>query len=113
MTNDGSFLRSAGSRQRLANAVFGSVKTSLPMVRTANTGVTCFINEFGNITPTLLDENGTPFTQGTLTGQVAVPLNQEPTFYVRHGEVFAYSCVGVASLALVFRLLPLVMRDVS
>ncbi|HZE12906.1 MAG TPA: apolipoprotein N-acyltransferase, partial [Chthoniobacterales bacterium] len=64
VTNDGWFLRSAGSRQHLANAVFRCVETRLPMVRAANTGVTCFINEFGNITQTLVDENGSTFTQG-------------------------------------------------
>jgi apolipoprotein N-acyltransferase len=102
VTNDGWFLRTAGSRQHLANAVFRCVETRLPMVRAANTGVTCFINEFGNITQMLLDENGTPFTQGTLTGQVAVPVNAETTFYVRHGEWFSYASVGVAALTLLF-----------
>jgi apolipoprotein N-acyltransferase len=105
VTNDGWFLRSAGSRQHLANAVFRSVETRLPMVRAANTGVTCFINEFGNITQTLLDENGTPFTQGTLTGQVAVPVNPERTFYVQHGELFAYCCVGATGLIIIFLVL--------
>ena len=102
VTNDGWFLRTAGSRQHLANAVFRCVETRLPMVRAANTGVTCFINEFGNITQTLLDENGTPFTQGTLTGQVAIPTDLEPTFYVRHGEIFAYSCVALSALIVLF-----------
>jgi apolipoprotein N-acyltransferase len=110
VTNDGWFLRSAGSRQHLANAVFRCVETRLPMVRAANTGVTCFINEFGNITQTLLDENGTPFTQGTLTGQVGVVSNPELTFYVRHGEWFAYSCVGVMTLTLVFLIVRRVAR---
>jgi len=102
VTNDGWFLRSAGSRQHLANAVFRCVETRLPMVRAANTGVTCFINEFGNITEMLVDENRSPFTQGTLTGQVGIVANPEPTFYVRHGEWFAYVCVVVAGLTLVF-----------
>jgi apolipoprotein N-acyltransferase len=102
VTNDGWFLRSAGSRQHLANAVFRCVETRLPMVRAANTGVTCFINEFGNITQTLVDENGSPFTQGTLTGQVGIVTNPEPTFYVRHGEWFAYACVAIAALTLLF-----------
>jgi apolipoprotein N-acyltransferase len=80
------------------------------MVRAANTGVTCFINEFGNITQMLLDENGTPFTQGTLTGQVAVVRNPELTFYVRHGEWFTYSCVVVMTLTLAFLLVRRVIR---
>jgi apolipoprotein N-acyltransferase len=102
VTNDGWFLRSAGSRQHLANAVFRCVETRLPMVRAANTGVTCFVNEYGNITQILLDEHGSQFTAGTLTGQVAIPVNAEPTFYVRHGELFAYACIGVMTLTIAF-----------
>jgi apolipoprotein N-acyltransferase len=102
VTNDGWFLRSAGSRQHLANAVFRCVETRLPMVRAANTGVTCFINEYGNITQILLDEHGSQFTAGTLTGQVAIAAKAEQTFYVRHGELFMFACVAVASLTLAF-----------
>ena len=110
VTNDGWFLRSAGSQQHLANAVFRCVETRLPMVRAANTGVTCFINQFGNITQTLLDENGSQFTEGTLLGQVAIAANAEPTFYVRYGEWFAYACVVVGTLTLVFLLLRRIIR---
>ncbi len=74
MTNDGWFLRSAGSQQHLANAVFRCAETRLPMVRAANTGVTCFINEFGRITQILMDEHGSQFTDGVLTGEVSIPL---------------------------------------
>jgi len=102
VTNDGWFLHSAGSRQHLASAVFRCVETRLPMVRAANTGVTCFINEFGKVTQMLVDENGSPFTEGTLTGQVAIVANPELTFYTRHGELLAHACVGVTVLALAF-----------
>ena len=102
VTNDGWFLRSAGSRQHLANAVFRCAETRLPMVRAANTGVTCFINEFGRITQTLVDEHGSQFTDGVLIGEVSVPLEREMTFYVRRGELFAQSCVGVLVLVLLF-----------
>src|SRR5207237_784190 len=44
VTNDGWFLHSAGSEQHLANSVFRCVETRRPMVRPANTGVTCFLN---------------------------------------------------------------------
>ncbi|MEO5721576.1 MAG: apolipoprotein N-acyltransferase [Chthoniobacterales bacterium] len=102
VTNDGWFLRSAGSQQHLANAVFRCVETRLPMVRAANTGVTCFINEFGRVTQTLLDEKGSQFTEGILTGEVRVPTNYQPTFYVRYGEVFERLCVGVTVFVLLF-----------
>jgi apolipoprotein N-acyltransferase len=104
VTNDGWFLRSAASRQHLAHAVFRCVETRLPMVRAANTGVTCFVNEFGHVTQTLLDENGSQFTEGTLLGQVAIPTNAEPTFYVRYGEWLSYVCTGIATLTLLFLL---------
>jgi apolipoprotein N-acyltransferase len=113
VTNDGWFLRSAGSRQHVANAVFRCVETRLPMVRAANTGVTCFINEFGNITQILTDEKGSQFIDGVLTGQVALPVRQELTFYVQHGELFAQACVGVTLLALVVMTLQFVRRRKS
>jgi apolipoprotein N-acyltransferase len=101
VTNDGWFLRSAGSQQHVANAVFRCVETRLPMVRAANTGVTCFINQFGHITQTLLDEKRSQFTEGVLTGEVEVPIGGEPTFYVRHGEVFAEACLGITGIVLI------------
>jgi apolipoprotein N-acyltransferase len=113
VTNDGWFQRSAGSQQHLANAVFRCVETRLPMVRAANTGVTCFINEFGRITQNLVDERGSQFTDGVLTGEVSIPTGRELTFYVRHGELFAQGCVGVSILVLVFLGLRLVRRRKS
>ena len=110
VTNDGWFLRSAGSRQHLANAVFRCVETRLPMVRAANTGVTCFINEFGRITQIFLDEQGSQFVDGALTGEVSIPTERVLTFYVRHGELFAECCVGVSVLVVVFLALQVVRR---
>ena len=102
VTNDGWFLRSAGSQQHLANAVFRCVETRLPMVRAANTGVTCFVNEFGRITQRLVDDTGSQFTEGVLISEVAIPTGPELTFYTQHGELFAKGCAGVTVLALVF-----------
>ena len=100
VTNDGWFLRSAGSQQHLANAVFRSVETRRPMVRAANTGVTCFVNQFGRITEILRDDTNSTFTEGVLTGDVEIPEHNDLTFYVRHGEIFAKGCAVVAFLTL-------------
>jgi apolipoprotein N-acyltransferase len=110
VTNDGWFRRSAGSQQHLANAVFRCVETRLSMVRAANTGVTCFINEFGRITQVLVDEQGSQFTDGALTGEVSIPMGHELTFYVRHGELFAQGCVGIALLTVAILSLRLLRR---
>ena len=101
ITNDGWFLRSAGSQQHLANAVFRCVETRRPMIRAANTGVTCFVNEFGRVTQLLQDETGSTFTEGVLTGEIGVPTEHELTFYTRHGELFAKLCTCVALATLV------------
>jgi apolipoprotein N-acyltransferase len=101
ITNDAWFLHSAGSRQHLANAVFRCVETRRPMARAANTGITCFVNEFGRVTQLLQDENGNTFTEGVLTGEVKVPASHELTFYVRHGELFAELCAAVTLVAII------------
>src|SRR5437762_3386331 len=100
ITNDGWFLHSAGSHQHLANAIFRCVETRRPMVRAANTGVTCLVNEFGRVTQKLQDDTGSTFTEGVLTGEIKVPTEHDLTFYVRHGELFANSCGIITVLAI-------------
>src|SRR5947207_1743828 len=105
ITNDGWFLHSAGSHQHLANAIFRCVETRRPMIRAANTGVTCLVNEFGRVTQKLQDDTGSTFTEGVLTGDIKVPTEHELTFYTRHGELFAKLCVVMTAVALVIGLL--------
>jgi apolipoprotein N-acyltransferase len=104
VTNDGWFQRSAGSHQHLANAIFRCVETRRPMIRAANTGVTCFISQFGRVTQMLRDETGSTFTEGVLAGEIKVPTEQDLTFYARHGELFAKACavITLVSIFLVF-----------
>ena len=72
------------------------------MVRAANTGVTCFVNEFGRVTQILQEDTGNTFNEGVLTGEINVPQDRELTFYARHGELFAKFCAAVTLLAIVF-----------
>jgi apolipoprotein N-acyltransferase len=100
VTNDGWFQRSAGSHQHLANAIFRCVETRRPMIRAANTGVTCFVNQFGRVTQMLRDEPGSTFIEGVLAGEIKVPTEQELTFYARHGELFAKSCAAITVVSI-------------
>jgi apolipoprotein N-acyltransferase len=70
------------------------------MIRAANTGVTCFVNQFGRITQVLRDDTGSTFIEGVLTGEIKVPTEQQLTFYVRHGELFAKACAAITLLAM-------------
>jgi apolipoprotein N-acyltransferase len=101
VTNDGWFLHTAGSHQHLANSIFRCIETRRPMVRAANTGVTCFVNEFGRVTQILRDDTGNSFTEGVLTGDVNVPQDRQLTFYTRHGELFAQLCAASTTLAVI------------
>lgn len=55
LTNDSWFRDSPGAEQHLANAVFRAVETNLPLVRCANTGVTCVVDNRGRPTFALAD----------------------------------------------------------
>jgi apolipoprotein N-acyltransferase len=70
------------------------------MVRAANTGVTCFINEFGRVTQILKDDTGSTFNEGVLAGDIDVPQSAGLTFYARHGEWFAECCAVVTAIAI-------------
>jgi apolipoprotein N-acyltransferase len=107
VTNDGWFLRSAGSRQHLANAVFRCVENRRPMVRAANTGITCFVNEFGRVTQILRDDQGSIFEEGTLIGDVNIATEPTLTFYAQHGELFAKICTTFAFVILLAKVLGL------
>jgi apolipoprotein N-acyltransferase len=100
ITNDGWFLQSRETEVHLANALFRAIELRRPMLRAANTGVTCFIDPLGRIVARLDDPvTGTSFVEGCLPGNIRVPLQPEMTFYARHGDVFAWSCLGLALLA--------------
>ena len=71
------------------------------MIRAANTGVTCFVNEFGRVTQILRDDTGNTFTEGVLTGEVKVPRDRQLTFYAQHGELFAEICAVVTVIAII------------
>ena len=99
VTNDGWFVDSAGSRQHAAHAVFRCAENKLPMIRAANTGVTCLVDRLGRVKETLQTEAGDTFIEGVLFGKLAAPTNPVPTFYARNGEVFSIACLVLSTLA--------------
>lgn len=106
LTNDGWFLRSSGAEQHLANAIFRTIETRRPLVRCANTGVTCFVDVCGRIRQELRSPQGDSFVEGFLNGKIDVPAAGGLTFYARHGEIFSIGALAVtvgAILSRVFR----------
>jgi len=99
MTNDGWFLRSAGSEQHAIHSLFRCAETKLPMVRAANTGVSCVIDRFGRIVNRLQNDKGNTFIEGVLFAQLDIPKDPQKTFYTRNGEVFSLGCLAISAVA--------------
>jgi len=86
-TNDGWFQGSSASRQHMANAVFRAVENRVPMVRCANTGITCSIDRFGRIFEMLSDDNGNTELCGFSVSELNLePENRKLTLYSRFGD---------------------------
>lgn len=95
ITNDGWFEHSVATRQHLANAQLRTVETGLPLLRVADTGVTCWIDALGRVRQVLHDQDGKTFIEGVLSATIPVPLNPTPTFYTLHGDLFSHVCLGL------------------
>ena len=103
LTNDGWFGESAEQWQHAAAGVFRAVENGLPLLRSCNNGVTCWIDSRGRLRQTFHDTTGGVYGTGFVT--MDIPLSargklRPPTFYHRHGDVFGWACVGISVLAL-------------
>ncbi len=95
ITNDAWFGRSAAPSQHFAMVVFRSVENHLAFARSANTGISGFIDPFGRIV------EATPiFTEQAV--RTRMQAWRPHTFYSRHGDVFAYGCAIICALLCLF-----------
>ncbi|MBC6435845.1 hypothetical protein FM036_42465, partial [Nostoc sp. HG1] len=104
ITNDGWWSDSPGYRQHLLYGALRAIETRRDIARSANTGISGFINQKGEIT------QRTGWWVGAASRGV-VHLNDELTFYVRYGELIGRGAqlLAVALLALTifkFRIKP-------
>ena len=102
LTNDGWFGEKASQWQHLSSAAFRAVENRIPLLRSCNTGVTCWIDEHGRLREVLRDKNGSEYTAGIATWEIPIARRdtRAQTFYNRHGDVFGWACVGVSALLL-------------
>ena len=110
LTNDGWFEHSSGTRQHLANARLRTVETGLPLLRVADTGITCVIDRFGRIIRELHGPGGDTFIEGILNAEIAVPEHPMATFYTLHGDLFAHGCLAVTTVVMAVSLLGSIRR---
>jgi apolipoprotein N-acyltransferase len=90
ITNDAWYGRTSAPHQHMAQAAFRAVENGKYLVRAANTGITAVVDPHGRV----LQRTGL-FERTMLVRDVAfVP---GLTFYARHGDVFAWSCLLLAA----------------
>jgi apolipoprotein N-acyltransferase len=102
-TNDAWFDGSAASRQHMANAVFRAVENRVPMVRCANTGVTCFIDRCGRIVEMLTGDGTRTNLKGFSVAELKLATSRiTPTPYTRFGDwLIARPCAIILILLVI------------
>ena len=93
VTNDAWFDEVMSPNQHMRNAVLRAVENRVPLVRAANTGVTCVIDPSGRVASSLSDGKGRTDLAGVLWADVAVPPDgMSLTFYTRFGDMYGIAC---------------------
>ncbi|MDD4340644.1 MAG: apolipoprotein N-acyltransferase [Kiritimatiellae bacterium] len=99
LTNDAWFDDRTVPNQHMRNAVLRAVENRVPLVRTANTGISCVIAPSGRVVSRLADGEGWTWRPGVLTADVAVPPNEMAlTFYCRYGDMYGLACAVATGL---------------
>ena len=89
ITNEGWFGETSAPQQFLAMTVFRAVENRRSIARSANTGISGFIDPYGRILAKVEDHNRKDiFVEGHVTADV--PLFDGKTFYTMYGDVWAY-----------------------
>ncbi len=79
ITNDGWWGNTPGHRQHARYANLRAIETRRDIARCANTGISCFINQRGDVSQT------TPYWEETAISQT-IKANDTITFYVKYGD---------------------------
>jgi len=92
ITNDAWFGKTCAPYQHASNSVFRAVENRRPFVRSANTGLSCFIDRIGRIHAKVETEGEDIFIAGYKTSVIAVYPDSPLTFYTRFGDIFVLLC---------------------
>lgn len=95
ITNDGWWKDTPGYKQHLSFARLRAIENRRSVVRSANTGTSCFINQRGDIS------QATEWWKEDVI-RATLNLNNEKTFYTMYGDVIGRSFAFVAVLLLIF-----------
>lgn len=98
ITNDGWWQRTSGHIQHAHFSTLRAIETRRAVSRSANTGISLFADNRGNITQ--------PTTYWTIAYiDAKIPLYDSLTFYVRYGDYIGYICGAGTLIAILFGLM--------
>ena len=100
LTNDAWFDDALAPVQHMRAAALRAVENRVPLLRAANTGVTCAIDRTGRVTVLLRDDaTGRTSAPGVLRATVlAPPDGMRLTFYTRFGNIGGVPCAAATAL---------------
>jgi apolipoprotein N-acyltransferase len=92
ITNDGWYKQTPAAYQHLQASVLRAVENRVPVVRSANTGVSAFIGPSGKIVSTVRNDAGKEiFIAGYKAGIISVSPKVK-SFYTAFGDIFILGC---------------------
>lgn len=103
ITNDGWWGNTPGHRQHLAYAKLRAIETRRSIARSANTGISAFINQRGDILKTLAYGK-----KGTL--ECSLNANQEQTFYVKHGDYLGWIAAILSACVVLLTMVNIIFK---
>lgn len=98
ITNDGWWGNTSGKDQHLAYAKLRAIENRRWVARSANTGISGFINQKGDVV-----QQSKWWTRTALNQEIN--LNEDLTFYARTGDYLAFLCLGAGGMFLLLLLL--------
>lgn len=101
MTNDAWFNVSAAPYQHAQCSIFRAVENRINVIRAANTGLSCFIDQKGRITDRVSRSGKDIFIDGHIMRDIT--LTKTRTWYNVHGDLIVYFCIAMTISALIWK----------
>ena len=103
ITNDAWFGNTKAPFMHLQSAVFRTVENRRGLVRAANAGVSCFIDQWGEIIHCVEGQSEGRREKTYISGYAMAEMafSAKETFYTKFGDVFAVFCFGCILVGIV------------
>jgi apolipoprotein N-acyltransferase len=106
ITNDGWWDNTPGYKQHMNYARLRAIETRKWVARSANTGISAFIDPLGNVI------NPQPWdTEASI--KLTIPIDNRQTFYVKHGDLLSRAAVVVSILLMLLNIVLFLRRKTT